>query len=326
MNKTNHLAVWQQWLHRPKKLWFRKVLFQIHLWSAISVGLYIFFISVTGSVLVYRNELFVIATPEPIYSTAAGPILNDSQLTVAASRSYPGYLITRISRPYNPEQAVEIWLEQDNKTKKRRFDARTGEDVASAGTAGITLVSNLMEIHSDLLAGDQGRKINGIAAFAVLLVILTGLIIWWPGISRWRSSLVLHKNVGWKRFNWELHSMMGFWSFGFILIFTVSGIYLCFPQSFHDFADTIQPVTTENVANRFVDSVLYWLAFLHFGRINGIGIPCGGPGLCDQSVKAVWAIAGLAPAAMFVTGATMWWNRVLRRWWRQATKRHFLKK
>ncbi len=56
----------------------------------------------------------------------------------------------------------------------------------------------------------------------------------------------------------------------------------------------------------------YLLArLLHFGRINGIGIPCSGPGLCDQTTKALWAIFGLAPAAMFVTGAIMWWNRVL---------------
>jgi hypothetical protein len=51
---------------------------------------------------------------------------------------------------------------------------------------------------------------------------------------------------------------------------------------------------------------------LHFGRVNGIGIPCSGPGFCDQTTKAIWAVFGLSPAAMFVTGAIMWWNRVLR--------------
>lgn len=59
-----------------------------------------------------------------------------------------------------------------------------------------------------------------------------------------------------------------------------------------------------------MDKAIYWLAFLHFGRVNGIGIPCTGPGLCDQITKAIWAIFGLAPTAMFVTGAIMWWNRV----------------
>jgi uncharacterized iron-regulated membrane protein len=78
-------------------------------------------------------------------------------------------------------------------------------------------------------------------------------------------------------------------------------------------ADRLEPVTDES-ALRVTDQVIYWLAYLHFGRINGIGIPCSGPGLCDQATKAAWAFFGLAPAAMFVTGAIMWWNRVLRRW------------
>jgi PepSY-associated TM region len=60
--------------------------------------------------------------------------------------------------------------------------------------------------------------------------------------------------------------------------------------------------------------VLSWLAYLHFGRIGGIGILCSiRSGLCDWATKAVWALFGLAPAAMFVTGAVMWGNRVVRK-------------
>jgi len=176
------------------------------------------------------------------------------------------------------------------------------------------LVSMLIDLHDNLLAGEAGRAVNGVGAIAVLLVALSGLIIWWPGIRRWRSSLTLRRNVGWKRFVWDLHSAVGIWTFVVIVIFAVSGIYLCFPEVFHRFAEWLQPMTVANAGQRFVDNVLYWLAFLHFGRINGIGIPCSGPGLCDQATKAAWAFFGLAPAFMFVTGTIMWWNRVLRRW------------
>ena len=48
-------------------------------------------------------------------------------------------------------------------------------------------------------------------------------------------------------------------------------------------------------ALRIVDHVMYWLAFLHFGRIQGIGIPCKGPGVCDQATKATWAIIRSGP-------------------------------
>ena len=71
--------------------------------------------------------------------------------------------------------------------------------------------------------------------------------------------------------------------------------------------------TAANAGTRTVDQIIYWLAYLHFGRVNGIGIPCSGPGLCDSTTKFIWATFGLAPAAMFVTGAAMWSNRVIRK-------------
>ena len=120
---------------------------------------------------------------------------------------------------------------------------------------------------------------------------------------------------------WDLHSALGIWGFVFTVMFAVSGIYLCFTSWVSDMAEWIEPTTADNAGNRLVDTVLYWIAFSHFGRINGIGLPCSGPGVCDQSVKAVWALFGAVPAVMFITGATMWWNRVLRPWWSQSGDR-----
>jgi hypothetical protein len=144
-------------------------------------------------------------------------------------------------------------------------------------------------------------------------------VIWWPGVKRWRRSLTLRRGVGWKRLNWDLHSAMGFWSFGFTVVFAVSGLYLCIPDSFHSLADWLDPPADGTEGLRFVDSFLAGLAYSHFGRINGIGISCSGPGLCDQTIKAIWAVFGMAPAALFVTGMIMWWNRVLQPWRRRAS-------
>lgn len=255
MNEGKQQTAWQRWVRQPQRTWLRKTVLQVHLWSGVSVGLYIFFISVTGSVLVYRNELYVAAMPAP---------------TVAEAQ------------------------------------------VGRSSTSGVWLVTKLIELHDSLLAGTAGRKVNGAGALAVLLMASTGMVIWWPGRKRWRRSLTLRRSVGWKRFTWDLHSAIGFWCCAFVLVSALSGLYLCFPEVFHDWADRFEPPTEANAGRRFVDGVLYWLAFLHFGRIDGIGLPCSGPGLCDQLTKAVWALLGLAPAALFATGATLWWNRVLR--------------
>lgn len=253
MNASDQLTGWQRWLRLPQKTAFRRAVHNVHLWAGVSLGLYIVFISTTGSVLIYRNELYAAALP------SRGGELNETNV------------------------------------------------------AGINAVSTLMGLHKNFLAGDTGRTINGLAAIATLLVAITGLIIWWPGLRRWRRSMTLRRGVRWRRLIWDVHSAIGIWSFAFTAIFALSGVYLCFSETFHFAVDAIQPVTEDNGRNRFLDSALYWLAMLHFGRINGIGISCSGPGVCDQTVKAIWAVFGLAPAVLFVSGAGIWWNRVLRR-------------
>lgn len=309
---SNQLTVWQRWVRQPQHIWLRKALFQAHLWCGIAVGLYIFMISVTGSVLVYQNELYRAATPEPIISTSSAPRLTDGQLREAATRLYPGYRVMNLNRSLNLDEAVVVRLRRGDETMQRLFDPRTGGDLGDSVPTGIRLVSKLLDLHDNLLAGPTGRKVNGVGALALLALAVTGLVIWWPGVKTWRRSLTLHRDVGWKRFIWHSHSMIGFWSLGFLLVFAISGIYLAFPQPLQDLADRLEPLTAANAGIRIGDRVIYWLAFLHFGRVNGIGIPCSGPGLCDQATKATWAIFGLAPAAMFVTGAILWWNRVLR--------------
>jgi uncharacterized iron-regulated membrane protein len=308
---SNQLSLWQRWIRQPQKLWFRRAFFQIHLWSGIAVGLYILMISVTGSVLVYRNELYRAATPEPITLNGSGPQLSDAQLRQAAANLYPGYRVAKIVHLVTAGQAVDVWLSRGDEVKKRLFDPWTGRDLGDSVPLGIWLVSKLLDLHDNLLAGQAGRQVNGIGAFAVLVLAITGLVIWWPGSKTWRRSLTLHRTVGWKRWIWHLHSMVGFWSLAFTVIFGVSGIYLVFPDAIQDFADRLQPPTPANAGFRLVDRLIYWMAYLHFGRICGIGIPCKGPGLCDQATKGVWALFGVAPAVMFVTGAVMWWNRVL---------------
>ena len=307
------MTYWQRWIRQPQGVWLRKATFQIHLWTGIGIGLYVLLVSLTGSVVVYSNEIYRSATRAPIIVAQSGALLTDEQLKGAATRAYPGFRVLFISRARNPDQAVGISLQSGNHRKNRLFNPYTGADLGDSVPLGIRFVSQLLKLHDDLLAGPTGRSVNGIGALLVVILTLTGMIVWWPGIKTWRRSLTVQRNAGWRRFTWSLHSMIGFWSLGFILLFGISGMYLGNPEVFQDLADRIEPLTDANARTRTVDQVIYWIAYLHVGRINGIGIPCRGPGVCDMTIKLIWAVFGLAPAAMFVTGAMMWWNRVVRK-------------
>ena len=51
------MSAWQQWLQHPERSRIRNAVFQIHLWMGAMGAVYILLMSITGSVLVYRNEL-----------------------------------------------------------------------------------------------------------------------------------------------------------------------------------------------------------------------------------------------------------------------------
>jgi len=307
------MTQWQRWVSHPQSVWLRKAIFQLHMWSGIGVGLYVLVVSITGSIVVYRNELYRAATPDPIVVVSTGSRLTEDELKSAATRAHPGYSVTEIRSLQDADRPVTVALTGPWGHKDRLINPYTGEDLGDSVPLGVLVVSWLLQLHDDLLAGETGRSVNGIGAFLLIVLSLTGIVVWWPGIKTWRRSLVLHRNVGWRRFMWDLHSVVGFWTLGIIVLFGLSGAYLAYPEAFQNMADRLQPPTDANAGNRMVDHITYWLAYLHFGRINGIGIPCRGPGLCDQTIKLVWALAGLAPAAMMITGTVMWWNRVLRK-------------
>src|SRR5688500_3216287 len=90
------MNTWSRWLRQPQRVWLRRAIFQIHLWAGLAIGLYVVVLSLTGSVLVYRNELDrSLATPRAPFDEQATPMTAD-QLRETAERAYPDWTITAV--------------------------------------------------------------------------------------------------------------------------------------------------------------------------------------------------------------------------------------
>jgi len=295
------MSILSNWLQQPQSVWLRRAVFQVHLWTGIGLAVYILVISVTGSILVFRSELLMQFTADTIFVEPQDERLNDDAIREAALVAYPDYRVVQSFEGRELNQAVEVWLENDGDRRQRLFDPFTGEDLGNSVPPGIHFMSWTLDLHDNLLYGRTGRTINGVAGILFTALVLTGFIIWWPGLRSWPRSLYVQVRTNWKRFNWSLHSAVGFWSILILLIWGVSGIYLVFPNPFSAAADWIEPLNTETFDLRTVDTLLAWLARLHFGRFAGM------------PVKVLYAVIGLVPPLLFVTGGIMWWNRVLRK-------------
>ncbi len=296
------VALWERWLRQPKSLWLRKALFQVHLWTGVALGVYVLVISISGSAIVFRNELYNVLWPGPRTVAISGPPLTHDQLREAARRAYPRYKVSWIwdttRRNQASNQAVEIWMDRNGHRKERLFDPYTGEDLGESRPYSIQFLAWLADLHINLLAGAKGRIVNGVGAIFIVIISITGAVIWWPGIRTWRRGLAIQPASNWKLFNWELHSVAGFWMLPVVFVFGVVGIYAGIPGPF-------RTLVSQTASPRTGEKIIRWFSYLHFGNFGG------------WASKAVWMILGLAPAFLFVTGALMWWNRVL---WPAARK------
>ena len=329
------MGTWTQWLRQPQRVWLRRAAFQIHLWAGLIIGLYVVVLSLTGSALVYRNELDrYLATPHAVFDEKA-KAMNADELRAAAQRAYPDWQVTDVAegrtvrRPARggaggpggpgdqqgraagrgrgnrlPDPTATITVERDGKKKERLFNPYNGQDLGDNTTAGQFFVLWIVRLHDELLMDrPDGPWWNGFLSLVFSLLVVTGLVVWWPGVTRWKRSLTFKWRSGWRRLNWDLHSALGFWLFLFMLMWGISGWYLGMPEPLTNLVERFSDPNVE-YGERPGDIALMWLSRLHFGRWRD---PGWGPWL-----KAAWAVTGAVPALMFVTGVIMWWNRKIR--------------
>jgi uncharacterized iron-regulated membrane protein len=292
------MTLLQRIVRQPQGVWARKALFQVHLWTGIGIGLYIFVISISGSAIVFRREIARLAWSSPTV-VQTGQILTTQEISAIAKKAYPRNEVAKVTFSKKPDRAAEVLMTRGQRQVERAFNPYTGKDLGPVGTDEPRILYWLVQFHDDLLGGHTGRRYNGAGALLLTVLCATGLLIWWPGVTRWWRSLILRRKAGWARFNWDLHSAVGFWMFAFVLMWGISGIYLSYPEPFTNLVDYLQPLDPNSRDTRTGDEVLAWLARIHFGRAYG------------TSVKWLWTLLGFVPVILFVTGAIMWWNRVL---------------
>jgi hypothetical protein len=106
----------------------------------------------------------------------------------------------------------------------------------------IGLVAWFTDLHTNLLGGQTGRKVNGFLSIFVVIMSVTGLVLWWPGTGRVKRSLRIEFKANWKRLNWDLHSVIGLWMFAFVFVWGVTGIYVVFPMPFQVVVNHFSPL------------------------------------------------------------------------------------
>ncbi|MDP0501282.1 MAG: PepSY-associated TM helix domain-containing protein [Verrucomicrobiota bacterium JB022] len=206
---------------------FRKVLFWLHLIAGIVCGVIVAIMSFTGAVLVFEHDVIEWSQHAQTHFT---PPAGEEPLSVDE-------LVARANATEQPAQSLTFYRDEDRllrvnfgRRDYQYLNPYTGELTAPEETAASGFMRTMMVWHRWLAMGGEqrevGKAITGASNLAFVVLIVTGIYLWWP--RRWTSKVL--RGQLWFRsvkgkardFNW--HNVLGFWAALPLLIFTLTAI------------------------------------------------------------------------------------------------------
>lgn len=280
----------------------RRVLVRLHRWAGIALAFYVTLICLTGSVLVYRPELYRLFEPQPHEVPVGTRQLSNAELLEAAGRAFPERRPIEVWRADRPDHAATIDFEHRGGRSNHLFDPYTGRPVGPALPLGFCATTFLLRLHTELAGGETGRLANGAFALGLVFLALTGVLAWRPRRARERAG-------GLRR----LHLTAGIWSAIFVLMWGITGFHLVFPDLTMRAIEHVAPLDMNSQAEWVGDTITYWLAYAHFGRFGGVVPGCARGSWCADVFKLAWTLIALAPAFLAVSGLILWVRARVRR-------------
>jgi uncharacterized iron-regulated membrane protein len=233
----------QQFFRRPQPLAVRRLNFWIHLWTGIILTLYLVVVGVTGSILVFRAELEIFCGWKPWHKIKATEPFADIATVVGNLRAaYPDVRVISVTAPTEIDPTFVAVVEGHRRIIVACHPS-TGQVLGEFPKAAGWL-SVVRELHESLLARRTGRILNGIGAAFLLLLSVTGLVVWWPGVRHWKRALAVDVHRRWRRITFDLHSAAGFWTLLIVSFWATSGIYFAWPRQIFRFVNSFSPVIT----------------------------------------------------------------------------------
>lgn len=210
----------------------------VHRWLGLTVGVLLVVAGLSGSLLVFRDEIDVALNPHlrrvapPIARESAAARASGGSLQAAldaVARAYPAERASRVRMPRDPAGTYEVWL-GSAPSRYVYVDPYTAR-VLGARRPTEFLTGWLFQLHAHALAGDRGERVVGANGLVLAVLALTGLVVWWPGRRRLRAALVVRRDAGAARTTYDLHRAAGFYASAALLVAAVTGASLVFHET-----------------------------------------------------------------------------------------------
>jgi uncharacterized iron-regulated membrane protein len=208
---------------------FKKTILFIHRWLGFISGLVVFIVSITGCIFCFQDEIQDALHNYRKVPVQSVPYAAPSHLKQLALDKFPGATADYIYY-FGKDRPAGVLVY----TKTQGYI----EVFFNPYTATITHTENVKSnfftvveyIHLYLLLpAKAGTLVVGISVIVFVALMITGIILWWPKRKTDRKrSFTIKWGARWRRVNYDLHNVLGFYATAIALILALTGLSISF--------------------------------------------------------------------------------------------------
>ncbi|RKD91054.1 PepSY-associated TM helix domain-containing protein [Mangrovibacterium diazotrophicum] len=216
----------------------RTLIEKLHLWLGLFTAPLVFFICITGTIIVFCDEIMDFSAGDARYvnEVKAEPMETEALISILKTefpnRWNPSYIV------YYRDPRRSVRINSFGPTEGLHMvymNQYTGEILKDDPTINFFYI--VAHLHHSLLWHGPGEWIIDIGTIVFLIALITGLVLWWPrSLERknMKKAFTFKLSGSRKRLNYDLHSVGGFYGLGLGLLLTITGLLIAF-KPFSDF-------------------------------------------------------------------------------------------
>lgn len=207
----------------------KKTILFIHRWLGFISGLVVFIVSITGCIFCFQDEIQDLIHDYRNVEVQHKPYLPPSTLKAEALKGRKGATASYmyyygVDRPAGvlvnlpKDQMVYVYL-----------NPYTGKITATENPqTNFFIVVEYIHLYL-LLPPKIGGMIVGVSVIIFVVLMITGIILWWPKRKSDRKrSFNIKWNGRWRRVNYDLHNVLGFYATSIAIILAITGLAIAF--------------------------------------------------------------------------------------------------
>jgi uncharacterized iron-regulated membrane protein len=201
-----------------------KALWRWHFYAGLYVIPFLMMLSLTGLIMMlYQPVLEPLLYPNQTKVTPVGYVQPFSLQQEAVEQAYPDSTVSQLITPQTADAPTRFLMKDSEGTNWLASVDPYSLTVLGRHNKDDTWYALADEIHGTFLMGSFGDAMIEIATGLMLILLLTGLLMWWsrPGrVGRWKIDFTLNGRALWR----DLHCKLGAYTAIILFLFALSGL------------------------------------------------------------------------------------------------------